>query len=165
MPLAKEESPDGRSGTTVHLKFQYGSAHLPLASVREVPLDADDVSNPHTFSKGVAEEATRWMEQPGPPTLSEDAATTANSSGESYFSSTFLTKAHTVLVVDDNADMRVSALLFFPSPSPPPSISQPLLPKSYISSILGKYATTITAEDGLRGLEIAQTIAVDLIIS
>lgn len=82
------------------MRLPYGYGHLPPANVRQVASVEAPGTISHAFSRGVIDEALRWLDKSTAPLSTSDYTDTANSSGDSYFSGTMLTKADTILVCD-----------------------------------------------------------------
>lgn len=127
------ESEEG-AGTTFRVSIPFGTSHLPQDRLRAVPLDRAEAS----IALGFVEEAMRWLPDGGDASLVEDEA--AGSAGASAPADQL---AATVLLVDDNADLR-----------------------DYMGRLLrGAGYIVVTAEDGQAALERLESGLPDLIIT
>ncbi|WWC68787.1 uncharacterized protein I206_102722 [Kwoniella pini CBS 10737] len=119
------------------------TARIPL-SFRPAPPTSS--ASPDTFGnygKAVANEAMRWTKEGDAETSSEGAATDSAIGSGSKFSDGFLfEKTDTILLVEDNADMR-----------------------RYIKQIFDSFCTVIEATNGQQALEMAISNPPSLILS
>ena len=119
------------SGSTFRVTVPTGVDHLPIDQVAEpVPLAQD--SGAQRQARGFLAEALRWVGAVGGTDAEGNGADTDEAADERA----------SVLVVDDNADMR-----------------------DYISGLLADRYEVLTAPDGRAGLELALEKAPDLVLS
>src|SRR4051812_32530168 len=119
------------SGSTFRVTVPAGVDHLPVDQVAEpVPLAQD--SGAQRQARGFLAEALRWVGAVGGADAEGNGADTEEAADERA----------TVLVVDDNADMR-----------------------DYISGLLADRYEVLAAPDGRAGLELALEKAPDLVLS
>jgi PAS domain S-box-containing protein len=119
-------------GTTFTIQIPFGSTHLSKDQV----IDSDTTSVPSKKSSIYTDEAKQWLQDTSPQYVDESEL------GEDTLNTS--TSSSTILIVDDNADMR-----------------------NYISRILGVYPTwkIITTNNGLQALKAIKKKVPDVILT
>ncbi|KAG9124716.1 hypothetical protein FRC07_010519 [Ceratobasidium sp. 392] len=126
----EDDHPGCQHGTTFTVSLPHGSSHLPSALVHDgAKMSRNAVST---------SQMEYWMELDAVT----PSVTSAEDENDSAASSTlFFEKDDTILVVDDNADMR-----------------------HYVRKIFSPYLTVLEARDGVEALEIATTQRLHLVL-
>lgn len=141
-----DESPDGSHGSVFHVTFPLGHEHLERS---QVDFSSDGRCEHGNYGRGVLEETWQWQHSDG-ETSSEFAATSSNdgSSNERALrgidpSTLFFNKeTDTLLIVDDNPDMR-----------------------RYMASLFSSFVKVEEASNGVEALEIIRVRPPSLILS
>ncbi|KAL7410125.1 hypothetical protein BDY24DRAFT_187567 [Mrakia frigida] len=132
-----EESVDASHGSTFVVRIPLGSSHLPPSRIKPSS-DGNPASTPNrSYSEGILEEVSSWS-----GTKDQLQHSSPNASARIDPGVLFWSRDDTILVVDDNLDMR-----------------------RYLSSILSPYCTVILAENGQVGFEMACEHRPNLIVS
>ncbi|WWC60138.1 uncharacterized protein I303_102702 [Kwoniella dejecticola CBS 10117] len=120
------------------------TARIPLAFKPPPPASSASQSTFGKYGKAVANEAMRWTKEGADAETSSDGATSESLAGSgSRFSDGFLfEKTDTILLVEDNMDMR-----------------------HYIKQIFASFCTVIEASNGQEALELAIANPPNLILS
>ncbi|MBD2169173.1 response regulator [Calothrix membranacea FACHB-236] len=127
-------------GTTFTLWLLTGSTHLPTQQVQEIPAELNT-------SRASVELADLELVEPTPENIEslpkELVPTPDNPESQGYKDGSLLNSGHSILVVDDNPDLR-----------------------TYVSEIIRSNGYQVhTARNGAEGFKIAQKIAPSLIIT
>eukprot|EP01119_Soliformovum_irregulare_P011657 TRINITY_DN2943_c0_g1_i8.p1 TRINITY_DN2943_c0_g1~~TRINITY_DN2943_c0_g1_i8.p1 ORF type:complete len:1347 (-),score=364.38 TRINITY_DN2943_c0_g1_i8:96-3785(-) len=137
-------------GTEFVIKIPLGTDHLPASQIIEPEEETDGwgsgeeipPSTPSLVGTSFAEEAMGWLPDTpqnfSSPSMSDNSDETLTPTEEGMHT----TAKRVILLVDDNIDMR-----------------------EYVSGLLRRYYTVITACDGVEGLAVLKEIRPDLILS
>ena len=133
--LIEVESEIGR-GSTFRVNIPFGSAHLPNKQVA----DGTDLLTSPGNSRAFVEEAQRWLPD---ASRDKDTGTFLAPRDTVHYSEPALTDKATVLLVDDNRDMR-----------------------DYVTRVLTPRFAVVAAEDGAHALDLLDTgVVPDLVLS
>ncbi|CED83967.1 response regulator receiver sensor signal transduction histidine kinase [Phaffia rhodozyma] len=137
-----EESPTGKHGSSFIVRFPLGTEHLSPDMILDLP--EPPTHKAMKYAKGIIDEASRWSKEEVETSSISDSGESSNNSNKIDPSTLFWSKSDTVLIVDDNHDMR-----------------------RYLMSIMSQYCTVIEACNGKEALDIVLSCQPlpDLIIS